>query len=439
VKSHFSFIFPPFFSVLILSSIIFLMFIPCHASEKINFCSLSIMIDQPSHFDELNSFLSDLNFKNWTFAINPSAESYILDNSTRVSILQTYGDIIPTLPLMHKYTTSERKTIIDDKISLWQTKLGKKPCGFMAFMPDTYTANYLYSLNISYLQGYCFDQYVIDYMTMRGGWQTPYFSHPWHVLRPNNLHPKGLVIFPHGIWDWIASFEVNHVLHTHPSNLVYFFNHDIPKAKQYFLNLISETIRNLYPFGYASVQFEWVWSVINPNIKDVVKDWIQDLISLPNINFWTFEDIAIWFRNNYDFTPNYRIKFVSPYTKKEIEWHYCLDFRVARVNGKVVSYVDYSSQEKDVYLNTHANIDYNQPESSTNCADNSLNFEIDALGGASNRHPITTNAYSYTGNLEDFPLYYDVRHNLIEKELPFILLTLGAISALGYIILRRVS
>jgi len=406
-------------------------------SNRTEICNLSIMITKAQNFDELHEFLQYLDFHNWTIVIASIAYDYIFGNSTRVSILTNYGDLIPYLAYLQSKTPEERISTIDFHLDVWETNLGYRPSGFFCFMPDTYTVNYLYSLNISFMQGYCFDQYVVDYMTERGGWPAPYYSHPFHVLMPNNLHPKGVVIFPHNTLDWVAAFTDSYQYGVHPLAVMGRFNNE-EEQKNYFLNLILETERRLQPFGYVSVQFEWNWC-FQHNTTDTIKDWIKTLLSYSEINFWTYKTTAEWFKNNYEYTPSYYIEFCSPYNGKVIEWYYCLDFRVARIDNKVVSYVDYTEQQNDKYLTTYTQLDFSEPASTSNCMDNSLSFEIDALGGGICTHPITTSSYSYIGNLQDFPLYYDVKHNLLEKQLPFILLTLGIISVLGYTILKKVS
>jgi hypothetical protein len=80
--------------------------------------------------------------------------------------------------------------------------------------------------------------------------------------------------------------------------------------------------------------------------------------------------------------------------------------RIARIGQKIVSYVDYRSQAPDKYLVQAGFIDYLAPRTESNCIDNSLRFEIDALGGGNNRAPIKTKTYNYAGELQYFRYQY---------------------------------
>lgn len=149
------------------------------------------------------SFLKSINFFNFTFALDYQfsdyMKSYVMTNQTRINFLKNYGKIIPVFTFMISSLFPEEREVYADTIfKYWYDHIGEYPRGIFIFMPDTYTVNYLYSrYKILYVQGYCFDQYLIDWMTMRGGWQLPYYASPLHVLRPSNIHPKGVVVFPH--------------------------------------------------------------------------------------------------------------------------------------------------------------------------------------------------------------------------------------------------
>jgi len=82
------------------------------------------------------------------------------------------------------------------------------------------------------------------------------------------------------------------------------------------------------------------------------------------------------------------------------------DPMLAKISQKVGSYVDCESQVSDKYLVHAGFIDYLAPRTESNCIDNSLRFEIDALGGGNNRAPIKTKTYNYAGELQYFPYQY---------------------------------
>lgn len=248
-------------------------------------------------------------------------------------------------------------------------------------------------------------------MTMRGGWQLPYYASPLHVLKPNNVHPKGVVVFPHVTWDWVASFTHDHGYNTHILSAYVMFNRNSSLALNYIISISEETLEKTTPFGFVSIQAEWDWAVVRLGLIDETSALIDYFVS-KGYRCWTYEDVAKWFLTNYDFTPSYHLIFTSPAFQNEtIEWFYCLNFRVARINSKVVSYVDYTMQENDALLIQKSVINTSKPPSPENCFDNSLTFKIDALGGASNRAPIKTKPYTYTGSLKDFSIYYNLHEN----------------------------
>lgn len=50
-------------------------------------------------------------------------------------------------------------------------------------------------------------------------------------------------------------------------------------------------------------------------LENMTKHWISTLLFERDYRFWSFEDIANWFRQNYDYTPAYTLDFVSPLAK----------------------------------------------------------------------------------------------------------------------------
>jgi len=242
----------------------------------------------------------------------------------------------------------------------------------------------------------------VDWMTERGGWQLPYYASHEHVLIPNNVSSHGVVVFPHQVWDWVSSFTVSHNLHTHPLSIIRsIFDGNADLAGNYFLDLIERSLE-AEPFGFAPVQFEWCWHYRN-DVHNYVKNWTQTLLSTPSYDFWTYEDVAEWFNNEYSATPDYHVDFSSPFDSQEIEWYYCKDFRVARVGDEIVSYVRYDEQESDKFLvSTFTPNTSLSPHAVENSIDNSLTFEIDALGGGEYRSPIRDSGVPYFGELSDY-------------------------------------
>ncbi len=374
--------------------------------QRVDIVSFSIIIDEANDFDQLADWLEVLNFRNFTFVIVEDVTNvYILENATRLGILKQYGEIIPRLPYLQGYDPAYRVLYANFTLNEFVSAIGYSPKGVMDFIPDTYTSQYLLNRGVEYYQGYCFDQYNIDRISSRGGFQMPYYSNSSNILCPN-FDAGGIVVLPHSTWDWTASFTVSHNLQLHPLNLMNMKYSGNQTAKNYFLNLVDATLAGSSPFGYATIQFEWSW-LLRDGDEWQVLDWLQTLIhSRTTYQYLTFGDAVSWFKANYNQTPTYRIDFTSPYDGTRIEWFYSLTSRVARIGNNVISYVDYSNQQPDRYLTTHSPIVWDSPASSTNSIDNSLSFKVDALGGGYLRAPISTASVSYNGDLEDFAAYY---------------------------------
>lgn len=370
--------------------------------------SLSIMVENATTFDSLSIWLDDLSYSKFTFVLWEEAENDILNNATRISKLEQYGDIIPRRDYIQISTPQQRKDAIDSMIAKYNSSLGYVPKGIMSFIPDTYTAQYLLSRNFSYIQGYCMDQWILDYMTQRGGWQLPYYAHSSHVLRPNTS-PKGLVILPHVTWDWLESFRITHELNTHPINLKRAFDENTTTAKTYWLELIDYSLAGSQPFGYVSIQCEWNW-LLAEDWTTIFKDWLETLTTSRSYDFWTFAETSTWFWQNFQYTPAYRVNFVSPYSGERIEWYYDTNGRVARIGSQVVSFVDYLNQAPDKYITQNQGIHWGAPCSDLNCIDHSLTFEINALGGGELRLPIKTASVTYSGDLSHFRSWYGGSH-----------------------------
>jgi hypothetical protein len=368
---------------------------------------MSIMIDKTSYFDQLSDWLHVLNFRNFTFVVAEGVTNeYILKNSTRLAILKQYGEIIPRLPLMQGYAPDNRILNANFTLSEFTNALGYAPKGVMDWVPDTYTSRYLLTRGVEYYQGYTFDQYNIDRITTRGGFQMPYYANSSNILCPN-LDSNGMIVLPHSTWDWSASFTVSHNLQLHPLNLMNMKYVGNQTAENYFLSLVDNTLSGSEPFGYVTIQFEWSWLMQDGDAWRTL-DWLQTLLSTrPFYTYLTFEGTAEWFKTNYSRTPTYRINFTSPYDETRIEWYNSLSSRVARIGNNVVSYVDYTDQQPDRYLTNYSPISWDSPANATNSIDNSLSFKIDALGGGYLRAPVSSESVPYDGDLESFGAYYD--------------------------------
>jgi hypothetical protein len=371
-------------------------------NDQTNIVSISIIIDEANCFDELANWLRALNFRNFTFVVvEGTTNAYMLENATRLGILRQYGEIIPRLPLMQGYAPDNRVSNANFTLNEFTQALGYTPRGVMDFVPDTFTAHYLLSRGVEYYQGYCFDQFDVDRMTMRGGFQMPYYANSSNILCPNP-GKGGMVVLPHSTWDWVASFKISHNLQLHPTNLLNMRFEGNQTAKNFFLNLIDNTFAGSCPFGYVTVQFEWSWLLQDGDALQVL-DWLQELISTrPFYNYLTFESTADWFKANYDQTPTYRVNFTSPYDGTQIEWYYGLSSRVARIGNDVRSYVDHVDQQPDRYLTNYSPIYWGSHTSSTNSIDNSLSFKVDALGGGYLRASASSESVSYDGDLASF-------------------------------------
>jgi hypothetical protein len=369
------------------------------------------------NFDDFYSWLSPRP-ANYTFALLNWGGAL---NATQINWLQSQAELIPGFGYLQTRMPRVRASYVDSQLDAWNETFGSYPNGIFSFQPDTYTVNYTaQNYGVEYWQGYCFDQYVIDYMTERGGWQMPYYANPEQVLRPNSgvagliMYPSilrhssgvgGVVIYPHLTWDWIASFTVAHQINTHPLwSAKQAQKTEVPSL---VCDIIDRTLNGSRPYGYATFMFEYDWIRSN-GCLEVPEQIIGNLTSWSNIQLLNLSDTTDLFKNTYITTPNYTVNYTSPYDNSTVEWYYSKDFRVARVGNYVKSFVDYKVQDPDVFLNTNTAVVFNGTWFSGNDIDDSLNFTIDALGGAKDRAPITTNGFYYptSESLVNFPKYY---------------------------------
>jgi hypothetical protein len=284
----------------------------------------------------------------------------------------------------------------------------------MDYVPDTASANYLATKGYTYIQGYCQDQWAVDAISELGGWQLPYYASSNHILVPDNSSvAKGLVVLPHATADWIDSYTVWQGIQLHPMNLMTLYNNNATAAKAYFLALIDRTLEGCSPVGFANIQFEWSWCV-DTRLTDTAKDWISSVLSHNGLTaqyqVLTYVTFVDWFKNSYKNTPEYRVLFTSPYNASDrIEWYHSTTSRIARIDGYVVSFVDYTKQTTDKYLTSTQYINWvgQMQGDPNNCIDDSLVITISALGGGLLRYPaIDAQRVSYTGDLGSFSSTY---------------------------------
>jgi hypothetical protein len=326
-------------------------------------------------------------------------------NSTQINWLQSQAELIPSISYLQVYNPATRVSAVDGYLNSWKTTFGSYPMGIFSFQPDTYIVNYTsQKYGTEYFHGTCFDQYLSDFMTQRGGWQLPYYTSDYHALVPNNSS-GGVVILPHVTWDWIASFVTNVQISTHPLwEPGVTTDTEVP---YYVLQIMNRTLNGMTPYGYSTFMFEYDW-VKNNNRLWICDQIIGNLTSWTNVDILTLADTVTWFKSTYSSTPTYHVDFQSPFSGDTIEWYYSTDCRIARVSDHVVSFVDYRKQSSDVYLTTNATIDWQAEWSTDNDIDDSLNFTINALGGVYLKAPATTDEFYYPASksLANFPKYY---------------------------------
>jgi len=303
--------------------------------------------------------------------------------------LSAQGEVIPGFPRLQRREPSARETFVNKTFAHFHSLAGYYPTGVFMFAPDTYTLNYLQdTYNIEYCTGYCWDQWQIDNMTMRGGWQAPYYASRNHVIVPSKTN--GLVMFPHQTWDWIERFWTHHSYTLHPASN----SRVVDDPSSYSVDLIDKTLSGLKPFPY--VQFMWEYGFGTPTLPlEYFRQYILNITdSFPASEFSTLAEICSKFRSQYSTNPEYEITFTSV-LGNTVEWLWNSDYRIARVEDKVYSYIDYSKQEPDKYL-----VQSGWP------VDMSLSFELDGLGGGVLNPTPMDAPLSYNGDLHEFPDFF---------------------------------
>ncbi|PVX26592.1 MAG: hypothetical protein CW691_00895, partial [Candidatus Bathyarchaeum sp.] len=343
-------------------------------------------------------------FTKWNFILWTPYEN--LEDATFINFLKERGLLLAADGYMQYWTPSQRENMMDSMISKFSTH-NVTLNGLFMFQPDTHTMNYLYSqYNFEYYVGYCFDQYVIDYMTMKGGWQLPYYHNSEHSLRPA-MDNQGLVVFPHLTWDWISSLTDSHHLNTHILDAYRCFNSDSSQTIDYCLGLINESLSCSKPFGYTCTMFEWELMQNDPDLIETTTNYYNQIIMQHGSICQLYNETTSWFKLNYDKTPTYEVTFTSPYDGKQVEWSLDTNYRIARVGNNVKSYVVFKNQ-KEYWLNNRGNVDFEKAPDENNGINNSLEFVIDDLGGGVDRDSPKGGSVEYTGDLRYYPFFNPV-------------------------------
>lgn len=388
--------------------------------------AIQIMVS-PTTYDAFVSWITPFtaNFHNFTIIVELDNGNYdwFLHNSTRVNFLTSIGEVIPDISadFIIQFTPATRLDYLNFTIDQWiNSSIGSPPQGIFMYQPDTYFINAAEQRGIKYVMGYCFDQYQVDYMTMRGGWQLPYYASSINALMPENSTSGGVVVLPWLTWDWIDSFTVSHLYETEPA---FFGGVTTANGANNVIALMDKTLDSTLPFGYVTngFSFDWYYSLdqsYNFGLLNMESTIITHFVSNSSYQILSGGNFTNWFKNTYSSTPTYHINYTSPFSGETIEWYYDNESRIARYNGTVVSYVDYTRQQPDKYLTDVATVNSSMPISNTNSIDNSLQFSVDALGGGKYGAPVVSNGISYSGMLSDFPEYYHLQSSTSSPKLP---------------------
>jgi hypothetical protein len=393
--------------------------------------AIQIMVS-PTTYDAFVSWITPFtaNFHNFTIIVELANGNYdwFLKNMTRVNFLTSIGEVIPDIsydyiqrfaPNNQTYFGVSRNDILNLTLNEWNSTFGTSshfivPDGIFMYQPDTYFTNQAYERGVNFIAGYCFDQYQVDYMSMRGGWQLPYYASSTNALAPENTTSGGIVVLPWLTWDWIDSFTLSHFYESEC------YGSPASNVSDYVTKLVEDSSSAGSPFGYATFgfSFDWYYSEYVSSGYPAINYTATVLLNLlSNSTYQKYSDgnFTAWFKNNYASTPTYDVNFTSPNSGQTIEWYYDNESRIACYNGTVICYVDYTRQQPDKYLTDVATVNFSMPTSNTNLIDNSLQFTIDALGGGKNRATVVSNGIPYSGMLSDFPEYYHLQSLQLQR------------------------
>jgi len=359
------------------------------------YVSISIEVERPTYDDfvawyEANIAILD-NPPQITVLLSPTQPDHLgyawyQENATVKAYLDSIGDVIPQIRYKAQTLAPEvRLQYIKDVLDYWYNGIGTYPVGIFTFQPDSIICNYAYSKGVEYVTGYCFDQWSADDMSMRGGWQLPYYISEYNVLVPNN-DTGGMVMYPAYTWDWYASFTVDHVLDTEP------LGDPVDDLVVYIQELITENAQCSSPFSFTSFAFDYDWIQSDGNLTQVSEliTWLTSQTYTIN----TLSQITTWFTANYQTSPTYKVDFTSPYDDTQIQWYFNTEQRLSKNATHILSIVNYTTQEEYAYMNATAG--------GEELIDISLTFELDALGGGLNRNPVVDTPIEYTGSLTTY-------------------------------------
>ena len=384
-------------------------------SEKPMVLNIALILynDDVTRSDQIISWINSTSptFVKWNFI----CEVNITTNTTLINFLRQRGEVLAQTFYPQLYSPGDREKSIDFLKTTFDS-IGAPTSGIFMFQPDTYTLNYAKTKGFTHCVGYCFDQYRIDHMTMKGGWQLPYYHNENNSLRPSEKN-DGLVVYPHLTWDWAASLTVSHQCCTHILGVRYdLFPQDDERSARYIFDLVKANLNSVEPFGYATYMFEWNWAVNQLNLSDYSRVVTAEIIKEFGSYAKTYKETTEWFRRAYPTeTPTYHFTFTSPYDGSTAEWYFNKVCRIARIEGQVRSYVLYVNQT-DRFLEQPSTINWSNPNSAV---DNSLSFVIDDLGGGRYRDIPHGGSRFFDGDLEDFPTI-DQSQSPLWKALPAI-------------------
>jgi hypothetical protein len=332
--------------------------------------------------------------------------------------LKRYGEsMIPELSYKQTLDPIDRIRDADVWFESHKAVTGETPKGFFSFQVDTYLANHLRDqYEVLFAVGNVWDQVNMDFMSMRGGPALPYYASRHHSLVPARNRPDSsvLIIQPFAIAPTGKyHFDNNHLID------LYTLGIGIDEFKYVSLN---------YPF-FAPFFLELDW-VLNLNSAVAIESFIESYRWVyRTFNVITADEFARIFRSSFPETPEYHFIYKSSNHESfpessglTVEWLMSQRFRIARINGVVVSALDYDRQERDPHLSTRKTIDIAGPrfgEDPSNIIDTSLMFDVDDLWQHEHgdRTLRKTGNVTYSGDLHFF--YSDASARPTQARVPW--------------------
>ncbi len=360
--------------------------------------SISISLTSAT-YDSFISWIKPFeDFANFTFVLTNYSEF----NSTQLNGLSKLGDIIPLFGYTQCYNTEVRSAMLDEA-KLFFNSNGQEFKGIFQFQIDTYLLNYAKNSGLDYVVGYAYDQWLIDWVTTRGGLPLPYYASQTNSLVPSSN--AGMLVLPAFTFDYIDSFELGHSWCSHPlDNLA-------SNSTDYIIKLQEAAFENSTPFAYFAFHFEYNWLLAQNKLENAYS-LLDHFVNHVQCQKYSLDSFAKLYQQTFTETPTYQLTFQSPNSHKILEFYGNRDYRIQRLDGKIVSYIKYQNQQTDPYLTSNATINWQNPSSTTNCIFQSLNFTINALGGAPNRAPTTKEqAVPYNDSLDQFPSVYQNKNS----------------------------